>query len=385
MTMLYEGAPSACAAPLLSRPWRHIWLAGALIGSLAAAGGAWAEDPGFPAPTGDPSVLPAGAKLDRVFDGGCRLTEGVATSPDGMVYFSDITFSALCKDPSGKYPQAGNIWKYDPKTKQASIFRSPSGMSNGMKFDAEGNLIIAEGADYGGRRLTKTDMKTGKSYILTGLYDGRPYNALNDLTIDEKGRIYFTDPRYLGWEAIMQPIQAVYRLDPDGKVARLITDGGKPNGVQVSPDQKTLYVLSHDNGGNEVFLGEGVKFQKGLMATLAYDLSPEGTVGNRRVLTDYAPNDGGDGMTVDTDGNLYIAVRSEAAPGVHVYTPQGKELAYIPTGKPASGTQTPELPTNVAFGYGNDGNLLYLTSGKSLYTIRLAKKGWHLQPSTASQ
>jgi gluconolactonase len=322
-------------------------------------------------------VLPAGVKLDPLFDGACRLTEGVATGPDGMVYFSDITFSALCKDPSGKYPQAGNIWKYDPKTKQATIFRSPSGMSNGMKFDTEGNLIIAEGADYGGRRLTKTDMKSGKSYILTGLYNDRPYNGLNDLTIDEKGRIYFTDPRYLGWEPMNQPVQAVYRLDPDGKVTRLITDAGKPNGVQVSPDQKTLYVLAHDNGSNEVFLGEGIKFQKGLMACLAYDLSPEGTVSNRRMLIDYLPNDGGDGMTVDVDGNLYIAVRSEAAPGVHIYTPQGKELAYISTGK--------ELPTNVAFGYGDDGNLLYLTSGKSLYSIRLAKKGYRLPPVKATQ
>src|SRR5689334_20252590 len=135
----------------------------AVVGVLAS-GPVWAEDPGFPAPQGDSGVLPAGAKLDRVFDGGCMLTEGVATSPDGMVYFSDITFTKFCKDPSGKFAQAGNIWKYDPRTKQATIFRSPSGMSNGMKFDAEGNLIIAEGADFGGRRLTKTDMKTGKSY-----------------------------------------------------------------------------------------------------------------------------------------------------------------------------------------------------------------------------
>ena len=82
-------------------------------------------------------------------------------------------------------------------------------------------------------------------------------------------------------------------------------------------------------------------------------------------------------MTVDVDGNLYIAVRSEAAPGVHIYTPQGKELAYISTGK--------ELPTNVAFGYGDDGNLLYLTSGKSLYSIRLAKKGYRLPPVKATQ
>ena len=80
--------------------------------TLAAAGAARAEDPGFPAPTGDQSVLPAGAKLDRVFDGGCTLTEGVATSPDGMVYFSDITFTQRCKDSSGKFAQAGNIWKY---------------------------------------------------------------------------------------------------------------------------------------------------------------------------------------------------------------------------------------------------------------------------------
>ena len=242
--------------------WR-VAVLGASLGLLVAAGGAWAEDPGFPAPSGDPSVLPAGAKLDRVFDGACALTEGVQAGPDGKVYFSDITFSALCKDPSGKYPQAGNIWVYDPKTKQATIFRSPSGMSNGMKFDADGNLVIAEGADYGGRRLTKTDMKTGKSYILTGLFNGKPYNALNDLTIDEKGRIYFTDPRYLGWEPMDQPIQAVYRLDPDGKVTRLITDAGKPNGVQVSPDQKTLYVLAHDNGGNEALPGQGRDLPKG--------------------------------------------------------------------------------------------------------------------------
>ncbi len=154
---------------------------------MAATGAARAEDPGFPAPTGDASVVASGAKLDRIFDGGCMLTEGVATSPDGMVYFSDITFTKFCKDASGKYLQAGNIWKWDPKTRQATIFRSPSGMSNGMKFDSEGNLVVAEGADFGGRRLTKTDMKTGKSYILTGLYNGQPYNALNDLTIDEKG------------------------------------------------------------------------------------------------------------------------------------------------------------------------------------------------------
>ena len=84
---------------------------------------------------------------------------------------------------------------------------------------------------------------------------------------------------------------------PDGKVTRLITDAGKPNGVQVSPDQKTLYVLAHDNGAHD-FLAKGETSQKGLMACLAYDLSPDGTVSNRRVLVDWLPNDGGDGIDV---------------------------------------------------------------------------------------
>ncbi len=83
-----------------------------LIGSLGftLAGLAPAADPGFPAPTGDASIIPGGAKLDQVFDGGCILTEGVAAGHDGMIYFSDITFTKFCKDPSGKYLQAGNIW-----------------------------------------------------------------------------------------------------------------------------------------------------------------------------------------------------------------------------------------------------------------------------------
>jgi gluconolactonase len=344
------------------------------------------SDLAFPLPTGDPSVLPAGAKLDRVFDGGCRIIEGPAVSPDdGAVYFSDITFTALCTDPSGKYPAAGNIWRWDPKTRQATIFRSPSGMSNGMQFDAEGNLIVCEGADFGGRRITKTDMKTGRSYILTGLYNGRPYNGPNDLTIDEKGRIYFTDPRYFGYETMDQPIMGVYRLDPDGKVTRLITDGGKPNGIQVSPDQKTLYVISNDNGSFGR-LEKGEPAQKGLTALLAYALAPDGTVSNRRVLIDWGTNDGGDGVTVDVDGNLYIAVH-EPVPGLYVYSPAGKQLAVIPTGTRTgpdywATNATEHWATNADWGYGADGNLLYLTCGRCLYTIRMAKQGYHLKRRT---
>jgi gluconolactonase len=238
--------------------------AAALGLALGFAVTAFADDPGFPAPVGDAAYVPSGAKLERIFDGGCMLTEGVAAGHDGMIYFSDITFTKFCKDPSGKYLQAGNIWKYNPQNGQTTIFRSPSGMSNGIKFDRDGNMIAALGADYGGQMLVKTDMKTGKSYILTGLFEGRPYNALNDITIDEKGRIYFSDPRYLGHEPVFQDGFAVYRLDTDGSVHRVATDCGKCNGVLISPDQKTLYIIGNDNGWLEFQnLKEGEKTLQG--------------------------------------------------------------------------------------------------------------------------
>ncbi len=336
--------------------------------------GSWFKgtDAGFPAPTGDSSIVPSGSKLMRLFDGGCVLTEGVAAGHDGYIYFSDITFTKFCKDKSGLYLQAGNIWRYDPASGKATVYRSPSGMSNGIKFDRDGNMLAALGADYGGRMLVKTDMATGKSYVLTGLYNGRPYNALNDITIDEKGRIYFSDPRYLGHEPVFQPGFAVYRLDPDGTVTRIVTDGGKTNGVLVSPDQKSLYVVSNDNG----FLGfqQLTEADKGPLAgrhlLQKYDLAPDGTVSNRRILVDYAPNSGPDGLVADVDGNIYVALRNESQPGIAVYNPDGKELAFISTGE--------ELPTNVGFGRGVERDVLYVTSGKSLYKIKMGKKAYEL-------
>ncbi len=341
------------------------------VGTIAFA----APDAGFPAPTGDAAFVPQGSNLERLFDGGCMLTEGVAAGHDGMIYFSDITFTKFCRDESKKYAQAGNIWKYNPQTNEFSIFRSPSGMSNGLKFDRDGNMLAALGADYGGRMLIKTDMKTGKSYILSGLYDGKPYNALNDISIDEKGRVYFSDPRYLGHEPIFQDGYAVYRLDTDGKVTRVVTDCGKCNGVLVSPDQKTLFVIGNDNGWFEFQnLKEGEKTLQGHHQLQAYDLGEDGSVSNRRVLIDYTAGDkpcsGPDGMTADSEGNIWLASRCEHRPGIIAMTPQGKELAFISTGK--------ELPTNVGFGRGADSNILYVTSGHSLYRIKTGKKGYQL-------
>ena len=322
-----------------------------------------------PASAADP-VVPPDAKLEKLFDGGLVLTEGVAVAPDGMVYFSDITFTAVSKEK--KLPiEAGHIWKYDPKTGKTEIFRSPSGMSNGLKFDAEGNLLAAEGADFGGRRVTKTDMKTGKTYIVAGLFEDKPLNSPNDITIDEKGRIYFSDPRYLGHEPIDQPIQAVYRIDTDGSIHRIITDAGKPNGVAISPDQKTLYVVSNDNGSTGLGrLKETEPTKKGAMTLMAYDLAADGTAKFRKTLVDYAPQDGPDGLVCDKAGNLWVAVRDTTKPGIYVYSPDGKELGYIKT----------EVPTNVGFGRGDAANVLYITAGKSLYRIKVNAEGYHLPP-----
>lgn len=320
----------------------------------------------FNATAADP-IVPPDAKLEKLFEG-ITLTEGVAVAPDGMVYFSDITFSHASTTEDGAL-HAGHIWKFNPKTKKTTVFRSPSGMSNGIKFDATGNMIICEGADYGGQRVIRTDMKTGMSYIIAGKFEGRPFNAPNDVTIDLKGRLYFSDPRYLGHEPIGQPIFAVYRIDAPGKVERIITDAGKPNGVCISPDQKTLYVVSNDNGATGFErLPEGTKYRKGTMALHAYDLSAEGKATFRKTLVDYSPEDGPDGLVCDAEGNLYVAVRDETRPGICIYSPSGKEIGYIKT----------EIPTNVGFGRGKDANLLYITAGKSLYQIRLNAKGYHL-------
>lgn len=341
-------------------------LAGATL-LLAAFG----KDTRAADPTGDPAFIPPGAKLEKVVDGDAHdliFAEGPVVTCDGVVLWSDITFTNAKKGAHGGL-RAGNIMRYDPKTGAVSVFRSPSGMSNGLRIDLNCNLLAAEGADYGGRRITRTDLATGRAEIVAGLHQGRPFNAPNDITIDSKGRIYFSDPRYLGHEPIEQGSMAVYRIDPDGSVHQIVTDAGKPNGVAISPDERTLYVVSNDNGQLDLIRNGASPSTKGVMALLAYDLDAEGRASNRRVLVDYYPEDGPDGLVVDTEGNLWVAVRNQKRPGIYAYTPKGEEKAYIPT----------TIPTNVHFGRGADANLLWITADNSLYRIRVGKKGHHLQ------
>lgn len=332
-----------------------------LIGAVTLSAGAQVMPDAKPdtKPRGDPSIIDAAAALERVF-GGAFFTEGPAAAPDGQIYFSDVTITA------STHGEAGHIWRYDPKSGQTVVFRSPSGMANGLTFDLEGRLLAAEGADFGGRRITRTDLSTGKSEILTALFNGHPYNSPNDITVDARGRVYFSDPRYFGHEPVEQPVHGVYRVDPDRSVQLIITDAGKPNGVIVSPDQRTLYVAIHDNGAMGT-LPPGMRAARGRMALAAYDLAADGSAKFRATLVDFSPGLGPDGLAIDREGNLYVGGGKQPL-GIYVYSPEGRELGYIPT---------PEVPRNAEFGRGAEASVLYITAGKSLYRIRLRKAGYH--------
>ena len=314
-------------------------------------------------------IVPAGERLDCLWNDGAVLTEGVAAGHDGAIYFSDITRTFDCTDARGA--QAGHIWRYDPASGACRIFRSPSGMANGLAFDAAGDLVAVEGADHGGRRVTRTDMATGRAFIVASGYGGRPFNAPNDVWIDLAGRLWVTDPRYFGHEPVEQPLMGVYRIDPDLSVTLAVTDAAKPNGIAVSPDQKTLYVGSNDSGSFARHrFPAGTPFVPGAeMKVLAYDLDAAGRATNRRVFADWQGRGGPDGMTVDTEGFLYVTVRIPEVGGVWVYAPDGTLAATIPM---------PVLPTNVEFGRDDQSDRLYITAGVGLYRIRLYRRGFQL-------
>ncbi len=352
------------------------WLLMSILLASPTIDSAHAQIDAVPAPTGETIVDPD-TKWEPLFtrtasiSGG--LTEGPAAAPDGTIYFSDIPFG---KDK-------GMILRYDPKTKETISFTLDSGKSNGLTFDKDGFLVACEGSDGGGRRVSRWDVKTGKSVTVADSYMGKRFNAPNDIVIDSKGRIYFSDPRYLGNEPQELEYKAVYRIDPDGTVIEVTHDVTKPNGVALSPDERTLYVANHDNGTDRI--GDPAETEKpilGIMTIYAFPLGEDGLVdGDRKTLVDFGKTPGCDGMTIDEHGHIYLTVRSLKRPGVMVIDPTGKEVAFMPTGFPNQ-KENPEkplvgIPSNVEFGIGDEANLLYTTIDKGLYRIKLKVKGYH--------
>jgi gluconolactonase len=306
--------------------------------------------------TGGVTVFPAAASVQEIFSNGEDFLEGPVMSPDGLLYFSDFS----------EQTKTGIIWTLNPQTRAYKVFRSPSGMANGLAFDANGDLIVCEQAGGGGRRVTKTNMKTGITRIIAGQYRNKPFNSPNDLSIDAKGRIYFTDPSYLANDPVEQNQMGIYRLDGDSSVHLVAANVNKPNGIAVSPDQKTLYVVNCDfpGNGNRWLLSEerNVVRPSGEGSILAFNLNEDGSLEAPSKLIDFGNSIAPDGMTVDKEGNLYIAVGSR----VVVYNPNGTKLSEI---------RCPQA-TNLCFGRGKYSKTLFIAGGKSIFMVETNKEGF---------
>lgn len=296
------------------------------------------EDP-RPAHPGATAVLPAGAKLEKLWGEG-EFTEGGALAGDGALLFSDI---------------GDRIMRFDPETGKTTVFRGPSGRANGLIFLPDGRLVACEGANTGGARRISITEANGQVRTLADRFEGKRFNSPNDVAVDRQGRVYFSDPRYVGDEARELDFEGVFRVDPDGSVHRLETTARKPNGMAISPDGKTLYVS--DNGPDR-------------RALLALPLDANGQVGKPKTIKDFGKGRGIDGMTTTSDGLIVATAGSGALAGVYIYQPDGTPVAFI---------ATPEAPSNVEFG-GKDRKTLYITAGKGLYRIETKLTGHHLWP-----
>lgn len=259
-----------------------------------------------------------------------QFTEGPAADTQGNLYFSDIP--------------ADRIYKVD-STGALSVFLEPSHHTNGLMFGGDGRLWACEMDG----RIVAIDIATKEVSAVAAGYEGKRFNAPNDLVVDRAGGVYFTDPHFRAPMPLPQGTTAVYYADAAGKVSRLLDDLKAPNGVILSPDEQTLYVVPSQ--------------QKEMMA---YPVEGPGKLGAGRVLCSLKQpegrdNTGGDGLTIDRDGNLYIT----SGLGIQVFAPSGKALGIL---------EFPEQPANCTFG-GPELRTLYVTARTSLYAVEMETQG----------
>jgi len=276
---------------------------------------------------GSPGIGPAGP-IEKIATG-FQFTEGPAADADGNLYFTDIPNNRI-----HKLATDGTL----------NVFVEPSGHCNGLMV--VGNRLLACAMD---GRLTSFSLDDGAETVLAAEYNGARFNAPNDLVIDKSGGIYFTDPRFRAPDPWPQGTEAVYYRSSDGTVTRVVENEFAPNGVILSPDEATLYVIP--SGEHRMW---------------AYPVESQGRPGEGRVFCELkqrkaGERSGGDGLTIDTDGNLYIT----SGMGVQVFDPSGKLLVII---------EIPEKPANVTFG-GPDRKTLYATARTSLYAVSMDAKG----------
>lgn len=267
------------------------------------------------------SVLIApGAALKKV-QSGFTFTEGPAADAQGNVYFTDIPNQRI------------HIWSW--KDDKISVYKEKTGEANGLMFDAKGRLVICE---MGNSRVTLDDMK-GNTTVLADSWNGKKLHMPNDLWIDLKGGIYFSD--FMGPGSSEEGGLQVYYISPDGKtVTRATNDLTAPNGLAGTPDGKTLYITD-----------------PGVKKTYSYKINPDGTLADRKVFCEQST----DGFKLDEKGNLYFSGDT----GVTIYSPKGEKIEEIPmSGRCA----------NLTFG-GKDRKTLFITGGDTVYTLEMAVKG----------
>lgn len=257
-----------------------------------------------------------------------QFTEGPVWHPDGYLLFSDIPANRTYK------------WTSDDG---AEVWREPTGNANGLTLDQQKRLIACE---HTGRRVSRI-VADGTVTTLADRYQGKRLNSPNDVVMKSDGSVYFTDPPYgIKTEEKEQPHNGLYRILPDGTIELLADDFDRPNGLAFSPDESILYV--DDSPRRHV---------------RAFDVRPDGTLSNSRVLADMDhPQPGSpDGMKIDEAGHLYVT----GATGVWVFEPDGTHLGVI---------VTPERPANCAWGDA-DCKSLYITARTSLYRFRVRVAG----------
>lgn len=269
-------------------------------------------------------LIAKGATVTKA-GGGYLFTEGPSVAPDGRVFFTD--------QPNDKI----EIWN---ENGTITTFLQPCDRSNGTYFNKKGELVAC--ADLHNRLIAFSMDK--KQRILAENYNGQPLNAPNDLWIAPNGGIYLSDPYYPRdyWEkgrTELQDKRAVYFLNPEGKLSRVIDDYLQPNGLIGTPDGKILYVS--DINDHKIW---------------KYDIQADGTLKNK---TFFAP-EGSDGMTIDNLGNVYLTNKS-----VSVFDKTGKKIAAV---------DVPEQPSNVCFG-GKKRDVLFITARTSVYTLKMNVKG----------
>jgi gluconolactonase len=273
----------------------------------------------------DSGIMAPGAHLERLA-GGFKFTEGPATDAKGDIYFTDQPNDRIMK------------WSVGNKL---STFMHPCGRSNGLCFDAKGNLWAC--ADEKNELWLITP--AGKARVVVKGYKSKLLNGPNDVWVRPDGGLYFTDPYYQRdyWKRgpIEQDCRAVYYLSPDHKrLTRVVSDMKQPNGIIGTPDGHTLYVADID--GNK---------------TYSYDIQPDGTLANKQLFCEL----GSDGMTLDDEGNVYLTGK-----GVTVFDRTGRQIEHI---------DVPEAWTgNICFG-GKDRHLLFITASKSIYGVHMRVKG----------